>query len=161
VNNQLAWTRLKDRVDPEGNKVLFVEEIQSDWHQQGRERGYVPRNAEHVNDRHEYLSAKALHENLSEEEAAELLLLRQQAELSETGRHLRAPDAPFRNTWHEFVLKRLIRLAAQGGYYSIAWTTGDQQNERYHLSKSQMNCGGNKLLIWKMIETERADFFRV
>lgn len=38
--NILAHVRLTDRVDAEGRKTLFVEEMQSDWHQQGRERGY-------------------------------------------------------------------------------------------------------------------------
>ena len=32
---------MNDRVDSKGNKVLFVEEMQSDWAQQGkREKGY-------------------------------------------------------------------------------------------------------------------------
>lgn len=36
----VAHYRSKVRKDLEGNSVLFVEEIQSDWHQAGRERGY-------------------------------------------------------------------------------------------------------------------------
>lgn len=36
----LAHTRLKDYTDIEGNKVLFIEEIQSDLHQAGRKSGY-------------------------------------------------------------------------------------------------------------------------
>lgn len=39
-SNVLAHIRTKDRTTAEGEKVLFVEEIQSDWHQKGRERGY-------------------------------------------------------------------------------------------------------------------------
>ena len=38
--NILAHVRLTDRVDGQGRKTLFIEEVQSDWHQQGRERGY-------------------------------------------------------------------------------------------------------------------------
>ena len=38
--NVLAHTRLNDRIDDEGRKHLFVEEIQSDWHQAGRKQGY-------------------------------------------------------------------------------------------------------------------------
>src|SRR6266853_6037010 len=38
--NILAHVRTKDRVDTEGKKTLFLEELQSDWHQQGRDRGY-------------------------------------------------------------------------------------------------------------------------
>ncbi len=39
--NILAHVRLNDRVGPSGEKILFVEEIQSDWHQEGRKKGYV------------------------------------------------------------------------------------------------------------------------
>ena len=38
--NVLAHTRLKDRTDSNGDKVLHIEEIQSDWHQDGRKSGY-------------------------------------------------------------------------------------------------------------------------
>lgn len=38
--NVLAHIRMKDRVDAQGRKILFVEEVQSDWHQEGRKRGY-------------------------------------------------------------------------------------------------------------------------
>jgi len=39
--NVLAHVRLKDRVTPDGKKVLFVEEVQSDWHQHGKGSGYA------------------------------------------------------------------------------------------------------------------------
>jgi len=38
--NTLGWVRISIRTDKDGNKVLFVEEVQSDWHQRGRESGY-------------------------------------------------------------------------------------------------------------------------
>ena len=39
--NVLAHMRVQDRVGPNGEKVLHVEEIQSDWHQTGRDKGYA------------------------------------------------------------------------------------------------------------------------
>jgi hypothetical protein len=36
----VAHTRFKERTGPNGERVLALEEIQSDWHQQGREDGY-------------------------------------------------------------------------------------------------------------------------
>ena len=39
--NVLAHVRAKDRTGPNGEKLLHIEEIQSDWHQQGREHGYA------------------------------------------------------------------------------------------------------------------------
>jgi hypothetical protein len=38
--NILAHIRVNDRVDADGKKMLLVEELQSDWHQAGRESGY-------------------------------------------------------------------------------------------------------------------------
>jgi hypothetical protein len=45
------------------------------------------------------------------------------------------PDAPFKKTWHEMSLRRVIRMAAEEGYDSVAWTPGKIQAERYDLSK--------------------------
>jgi len=39
-SNVAAHARTTIRTDAEGNRVLFVEEVQSDWHQKGREQGY-------------------------------------------------------------------------------------------------------------------------
>lgn len=38
--NVLAHIRLNDRTGPDGERILFIEEIQSDWHQKGRKQGY-------------------------------------------------------------------------------------------------------------------------
>ena len=38
--NVVAHVRFDERTDADGNRVLFVEEVQSDWHQQGRKKGY-------------------------------------------------------------------------------------------------------------------------
>lgn len=40
--NLLAHMRVNDRVGPNGEKILHIEEVQSDWHQAGREKGYRP-----------------------------------------------------------------------------------------------------------------------
>ena len=38
--NAFAHLRLNDRVDVDGKKMTLIEEVQSDWHQKGRARGY-------------------------------------------------------------------------------------------------------------------------
>lgn len=38
--NVLAHIRLTDRVDADGDRVLFVEELQSDWGQDGKKKGF-------------------------------------------------------------------------------------------------------------------------
>ncbi len=146
----LAHARLNDRTDTEGKKILFAEEIQSDWHQRGRKEGYVadegnvkklgpewivrempdnPGNFEVVDDANGVL-VEAYPTKESAEKAAIDHLNRVHDRI-----HLKVPDAPFRKTWQEFVLKRLIREAAEKGYDKIGWTTGEQQAERYDLSK--------------------------
>lgn len=55
---------------------------------------------------------------------------KQQHESALPDRHY-VPDAPFRDNYHEFVLKRLIREAAEKGYDSIGWTTADIQSKRW------------------------------
>ena len=39
--NVLAHVRFNDRTDADGKRVLFLEELQSDWHQKGRKHGYA------------------------------------------------------------------------------------------------------------------------
>lgn len=48
---------------------------------------------------------------------------------------VRPPWAPLAENWHEYMMKRLLRDAAENGYDTIAWTTGKQQADRYDLAK--------------------------
>jgi hypothetical protein len=41
------------------------------------------------------------------------------------------PPAPFAKSWHELVMKRILREAAENGYDGVTWTTGVQQVKRY------------------------------
>jgi len=48
------------------------------------------------------------------------------------------PSAPFvtkTESWTMLAMKRMIRYAAENGFDRIAWTTGEQQADRYDLSK--------------------------
>ena len=57
----LASMRLKDRKGPNGEKLLHVEEIQSDWHQKGREKGYKdvdPEKGDHLDEQREQIKQK-------------------------------------------------------------------------------------------------------
>ena len=59
--NVLAHIRFNERVDPDGNKVLFIEEIQSDWAQKGRKVGFSePLPAEIRNKLQKELSEKQI-----------------------------------------------------------------------------------------------------
>lgn len=52
--NILAHIRFNERKGPSGERVLFVEEIQSDWAQKGREQGFRPRPGEETSSRKEW-----------------------------------------------------------------------------------------------------------
>lgn len=146
--NILAHTRLTDRVDESGDKVLFIEEIQSDWHQAGREKGYADSENKKFQDEFEkakddfsgYVSTlrekygATFWNNISDSERSKYDELNNKIrELSdiEVSRGRPVPDAPFKKTWHEFTFKKILLEAAQKGYKKVAWTTGDQQAERY------------------------------
>lgn len=45
------------------------------------------------------------------------------------------PSAPFEKNWAELAMKRMLRYAAENGFDKVAWTTGDQQADRYNLSE--------------------------
>lgn len=136
--NILAHVRLNDRTDADGKRVLFVEEIQSDWHQAGRKKGYKG-SLKDVEIKQElglwsaYIGDSLLTTADTSEQLNEKLKNNKIQEVI-AGKNA-VPDAPFRKTWHEYALKRIIRMAADGGYDRVAWTTGEQQAERYDLSK--------------------------
>ena len=53
-------------------------------------------------------------------------------------RDSKTPTAPFvtdTNAWTKLGLKTALKEAVKQGVERIAWTTGEQQNERYDLSK--------------------------
>lgn len=45
-----------------------------------------------------------------------------------------APDVPFAgsaDTYHEYIMKHILRMAAEGGYGAVGWTTAQQQVDRW------------------------------
>lgn len=64
------------------------------------------------------------------------------------------PDMPFKNNWHEFVVKSMLRKAAEDGYDYLSWTTGQQQIERYDLSKIISNITYESDFTFKAVDHE-------
>jgi hypothetical protein len=139
-SNVLLHTRLTDRTDSEGKKVLFVEEIQSDWHQDGRKNGYKQPKLEQRNfnsfmkERFPNMPDSEIQAEFKSEESENFKAWREEQDAARKNA-VAVPDAPFKKTWHEYALKRILRMAAEQGYDRVAWTTGEQQAERYDLSK--------------------------
>ena len=147
----LASLRLKDRTGPTGEKLLHLEELQSDWHQQGRDRGYKNPTEEQATEAETKRIAKQrrelvkqlteyedIHGHISPEMQQQWNKFR---EIEDAHRQTekdvrdRLPDAPFKKNWEEMALKRLIHHAAEKGYHGIVVTPGAEQADRYGLAK--------------------------
>jgi hypothetical protein len=127
--NVLAHMRVQDRKGPNGEKILHVEEIQSDWHQEGRKKGYKTKES----------LEKWYNQNKLEGDPAFADLNGEQINVLERNRSAgmggdnSVPDAPFKKNWHELAMKRLLNYAADNGYDSIAITPGAEQAKRFNL----------------------------
>ena len=151
--NILAHMRVNDRMI-NGKKTLMVEEIQSDWHQEGRKKGYTkPLDKDEAFDLSRQLDSlqkdkKLLLEKRDEAEGAGNIVekmdyIRQIDEISRQQYEIRktlegtkgVSDAPFKKNWHEMMVKQALNMAAKGDYDAVAFTTGKQQAARYNLSK--------------------------
>jgi hypothetical protein len=129
--NILAHLRVNDRVDADGKKMLLIEEVQSDWHQTGRDRGYkTKQNLENWYNQNK-LEADPPFASLNSEQISTIERNRNAGMGGDTG----VPDAPFKDTWYQLALKRAIQHAAENGYDRIGLTTGSRQAERFDLSK--------------------------
>lgn len=135
--NVLAHLRVNDRVDADGKKVLFVEEVQSDWHQAGRKKGYQGQKSEYETFKNILVEKYKVEDLLDLEKVATPEEYAKFSSLAkdESKQLNKVPDAPFKTTWHELAMKRAIQMATEGGYDRIAFTTGKTQAERYDLSK--------------------------
>lgn len=187
VQNFFAHARFEDRTDAAGNRVLFLLEIQSDWHNRGSKFGYKGRKPQTVypsqdvmlkaagtrfedvsdethkaymlsGDRSDYVlvvnrdgstivwdreSATAALENdykfwasdrvrtgnkqgLSDAEWSGLELFMRNVNADALDKNSTIPDAPFKKTWYEVMIKRMIRYAAENGYHSVALPRPEQ-----------------------------------
>ena len=163
----LAHARLQDMNTFLG-KMLFIEELQSDWHNEGHKSGYKTKadeaKAEAKIQTLEDKKAKLFDEIDALDKAHDSFLDEYWATdmtEAEYDRYIRSytskinklrseeraidreinklidnitqavPDAPFRDTYHEYVLKRLLREAAEQDYDSIGWTPSEIQVNRW------------------------------
>jgi GNAT superfamily N-acetyltransferase len=143
--NVLLHLRMNERTDADGKRVLFLEELQSDWHQEGRKDGY--RGDDRLPDGFE---AKQKTENRwivigpSERvvgsgttRADAIADAESRGEAGGFGIQGKIPDAPFKPTdrWAMLGIKRSIQEAVANGFDRVAWLPGEAQAERYDLSK--------------------------
>lgn len=163
--NILAHVRFDTR-EVGGKKVLFLDEVQSDWHQEGREKGYkggsapLPKeiqirpievtvsgpDGDRIENRY-MVSKNGAHRGGPFLTAADA-----ESYAYELADRQSVPDAPHKTTWPMLAIRRMIRYAVENGYDSIAFTTGEMQAERYDLSKQvssiEYSPSENSLLVW-------------
>ena len=145
--NILAHLRVNDRVDADGKKMLLIEEVQSDWHQAGRDRGYkTKQNLENWYNQNK-LDTDPPFASLNSEQISTIERNRNAGMGGDTG----VPDAPMKDTWYQLALKRAIQHAAENGYDRIGLTTGSRQASRFDLSKQ----------VERIISTKDGDGFRI
>jgi len=147
--NILAHMRVNDRIDADGKKMLLIEEVQSDWHQAGRERGYQGKGTlKELPDNYFVQEIKTIDGDtmyvVRDNNNPGVVLNKdynKQSAINGVINELNAtsaggvPDAPFKDTWHQLALKRALKEAVDKGYDRIGLTTGAQQAERYNLAK--------------------------
>lgn len=138
--NPLAHLRMSDRVT-DGKKTLLVDEVQSDWHQAGREKGYKSDFSNQEAERFQSLYDRHMNSgDLSPQEIQEMQFLNEKRDQSIYG----VPDAPFKDDWYQLALKRAIKEAIDGGYDRVALPTGARVSERFDLSKQIDRIDYNK-----------------
>jgi len=138
--NYVAHMRLNERADAAGKRGLFIEEIQSDRHQQGRELGYKEPFEQWIAFYDAGGTEVPIGYGRSEKQALESIdknwegLVKIQTRKRD-GVEGVVPDAPFRKDWPLQMFKRALRDAVASGKDWIGWTTGETQAAGYDLSK--------------------------
>ncbi len=162
ITNILANIRFNER-EVNGERVLFIEEIQSDWHQKGRKLGYqgVPATPAKVREillKEFGQQGEAQFEiwgptlvdyfnETDESKRGDLVIdggWREQdvERLHKAAREYRISniaDAPFKKTWPMLAMKRMIRWAAENNFDRVSWTTGEQQLDRWPQKRKRIN----------------------
>jgi hypothetical protein len=122
-----------------GKKLLHVEEIQSDWHQQGRKEGYRGNYTE-LPQGYEVKEVDApggRKEHRVFDPQGSVFATGMSAEsatrnaIGNLNGGRKVPDAPFKKSWHELATKHILNHAANNGYDGIVITPGDVQAERW------------------------------
>jgi hypothetical protein len=152
--NVLAHLRMSDRVT-DGKKTLLVDEVQSDWHQAGREKGYGPTMEKSVEAYYETKDGQRIPIGFgkTKEEAEANIdvgwknMVDIKYETHERKVKEGVPDAPYKEDWYQLALRRAVKEAIDGGYDRVALPTGARVNERFSLTKqiNEIHYSGSNL----------------
>jgi hypothetical protein len=172
-SNVLYHVRKQD-VEIDGDNTMLIEEIQSDWHQAGRKKGYkteftkqeetIWKDYENIwegisNDEID-LTGISGHTNM--DKALELTAKKHNISIEEVKNITKfkengiVPQAPYSKTWHEKAMKDQIAEAVETGKDRVAWVAGKEQAQRYSLSKQV-----DEIKVSKVNERENRRIFIV
>ncbi|HET6454082.1 MAG TPA: hypothetical protein VFI02_06720, partial [Armatimonadota bacterium] len=133
----IVWVRFDERTDENGRRVLFIEEIQSDLHQEGKKKGYYDARAPKWEVFDPTMASKIIATFDTEAEAKEYAENSEERGLdyAPAGKGYAkgelVPATPFAgNLWPELALKRMMIWAAENGFDRVSWTTAEQQARR-------------------------------
>ena len=127
IPNVLAHIRFKTRIDSRGRRIMFIEEIQSDWHQAGLKEGYA-RKVFKVRNRVSGNFGQSFDTKAEAEKYASTFnpRIKQSIEIFEDidGN---IPNAPLKDTkeWTALAIKRIFREAAEQGFDGVAFSRAD------------------------------------
>lgn len=136
VNNPIVHVRVNEKTDAQGNRVLFVEELQSDWGQAyaTNKEPNVEVLAPFENDRisgfySAYIDGTRVARAATAEQARE-------EALEFWGNHIKdnVAKAPFvtdPRSYTALAIKRLLRYAADNGYSKISFISGIEAHNRF------------------------------
>ena len=155
--NVLAHIRLNDRTDADGKRVLFVEEIQSDWAQQGKKKGFqgpVPAKVDKLPDgwtvtrdngqlmmrdqNGQWAGGRTLQSWDTDADMMRKAVESYNEMQASRARGDALPAAPFvgkTDAWVSLAIKRVVKMAVDEGYDRVAFVNGEQSADRYDLSK--------------------------
>jgi hypothetical protein len=130
--NVVAHYRTSDKIIDDKN-TLFVEEVQSDWHQQGRDQGYK-KSPEDLDTSGWIVEPWEAGDGVSgffvREENGRLIEApvaqdpQEAIEIAKTRQTSYIPEGPFKKNWHELALKRILKQASEEGYEQVAFPAG-------------------------------------
>ena len=144
--NVIAHLRMKDRVGSEGENILHLEEIQSDWGQEGRKNGFNtapdPKEIAALKQKFEDSNSNLVDvmfklgtnsPEYKEANAAHQILANRLTELNRTDANAvkSAPYVEKTGDWTDLALKRALKEAADNGHDIVTWSPGEVNAAHY------------------------------
>jgi hypothetical protein len=112
---------------------LLLDELQSDWGQAGRKKGFMP-TPEEIESRIKVDPETGYHEYGGTQHVTREEALAFAKDLAKTSGVPQGPYVTNTQHWTDLGLKRALYEAAKGNYDKLIWTPGQKHADRYNLS---------------------------